>query len=59
MSKIHSDQSINYLLVEEKKQELKKSNNPKELTDYSQTIDDLSENLELLFNKEKQSVNKI
>ena len=42
MSKIHQNQSINYLLMEEKKQELK----DKEFNDYSQTNDDVYENLE-------------
>ena len=42
MSKIHQNQSINYLLMAEKKQELK----DKEFNDYSQTNDDVYENLE-------------
>ena len=46
MSKIHSNQSINYLLTEEKKSEIKKIKNPKAFNDYSQTIDDVYENLE-------------
>ena len=43
MSKIHSNQSINSLSTEEKKQGLK---TPREFIDYSQTIDDVYENLE-------------
>ena len=38
MSKIHSNQRVNYLLMEEKKG-IKKSKNPKMLIDYSQTDD--------------------
>ena len=45
-SKIHSNQSINYLLTEEKKQELKNQKNPKAFIEYSQTNDDIYENLE-------------
>ena len=43
MTKIHPNQSINCLLTEEKKQEL---NNPKAFIGYSQTNDDVYENLE-------------
>ena len=43
MSKIHSVQSGNCLVTEEKKQELK---SPEAFIDYSQTTDDVYENLE-------------
>ena len=43
MSKIYSNQSINYLLTEEKNEELK---NPKAFIGYSQTIEHIDENLE-------------
>ena len=43
MSKIYSNQSINYLLTEEKNEELK---NPKAFIGYSQTIEHIYENLE-------------
>ena len=46
MSKIHSNQSINYLLMEEKKQEFKNEKNSKVRIDYSQAVDDVYENLE-------------
>ena len=46
MSKIHLNESINCLLIEEKKQKLKNKKNPKVFIDYSQTIDDVYENLE-------------
>ena len=46
MSKIHSNQSINYLLMEKKKQELKIKKSPKAFIDYSQTIDDVYEKRE-------------
>ena len=42
MSTIHLNQSINYLLKKQKKQKLK---NPKAFIDYSQTVDDVYENL--------------
>ena len=42
MSMIHLNQSINYLLRKQKKQKLK---NPKAFIDYSQTVDDVYENL--------------
>ena len=45
MSKIHPNQSINYLLMAEKKLEWISFKNPKAFIDYSQTIDDY-ENLE-------------
>ena len=45
MSKVHSNHSINYLLMEGEKQELKKLNNPKLFTDYSQTIEGVYETL--------------
>ena len=45
-SKIHSNQKVNCLLTEEKKYELKKLKNPKTFIDFSQTIDDVYENLE-------------
>ena len=43
MSMIHLNQSINYLLRKQKKQKLK---NTKAFIDYSQTVDDVYENLE-------------
>ena len=46
MLKIHWNQSINCLSTEEKQQELKKIKISKELIGYSQTIDDVYENLE-------------
>ena len=45
-SKVYSNQSINCLLLEEKKVGIKKLKNPKALIDYSQAIDDVYENLE-------------
>ena len=45
MSKIHLNQSVNYLLMAEKKLEWINFKNPKAFIDYSQTIDDY-ENLE-------------
>ena len=45
MSKIHSKQSINCFLMEEKSYEVKVKN-PKACIDYSQLIDDVYENLE-------------
>ena len=45
MSKIHPNQSINYLLMAEKKLEWISFKNPKAFIDYSQIIDDY-ENLE-------------
>ena len=45
MSKIHLNQSINYLLKEEKKIGLENLKNPKAVIDYSQTLD-VYENLE-------------
>ena len=59
-SKIHSNQKVNCLLTEEKKYELKKLKNPKTFIDFSQTIDDVYENLGgLSSNKEKESVNRV
>ena len=46
MPKIHSVQSINCLTIEGEKQGLKNFKNPKPFTDYSQTIDNVYENLE-------------
>ena len=40
-SKIHLNQSINYLLIQEKKLGLNTKKNPKIFIDYSQTIDDV------------------
>ena len=40
-SKIHLNQSINYLLIQEKKLGLNMKKNPKIFIDYSQTIDDV------------------
>ena len=44
--KIHLNQSINCLLIKEKKEEWKKIENLKVFNDYSQTSDDDCENLE-------------
>ena len=41
--KIHSNQSINYFLMEEKKVGIENLKNPKAFTDYSKTIDDVYE----------------
>ena len=46
MQKSHLNQSINCLLMEEEKQELKILKNTEAFIDYSQTIDDVYENLE-------------
>ena len=46
MQKSHLNQSINCLLMEEKKQELKILENTEAFIDYSQTIDDVYGNLE-------------
>ena len=46
MLKIHSNQSTNYLLTEEKRYKLKNLKNTKAIIDYSQTTDDVYENLE-------------
>ena len=53
-SKIHLNQSINCLLIE-KKQELR-IKKPKEFIDYSQTIDNVYENLEDYNPTKKKSV---
>ena len=45
MSKIHSNQSINFLLMEEKKVGIEILKNPRAFIDYSQTIDGVHENL--------------
>ena len=45
ISKIHLNQSINYLLTKEKKKRIKKLKNPKPFIDYSQIIDNVYENL--------------
>ena len=45
-SKIHSNQSINYLLHGRQKVGIENLKNPKALIDYSQTIDDVYENFE-------------
>ena len=45
-SKVHLDQNINCLLIENKKVETKTIKNPKAFIDYSKTIDDVYENLE-------------
>ena len=45
MSEIHSNQSINYLLMEDKKQEVINQKYQEALIDYSQTIDGIYENL--------------
>ena len=46
MSKIYLNQSVNCLLTEEKKVGIKKLKNPKVLTEYSQSMDDVHENVE-------------
>ena len=46
MSKIHSVQSGNCLVTEEKKAGIKKLKNPEAFINYSQTTDDVYENLE-------------
>ena len=46
MSKIHSNQSINSVLIEEEKHELKRLKNPNAFINYSQIIDNIYENLE-------------
>ena len=45
-SKVHLNQNINCLLIENKKVETKTIKNPKAFIDYSKTIDDVYENLE-------------
>ena len=55
-SKIHSNQSINYLLTEEKKVRIKKLRNPNSFNDYSQTINDVYENLENSNSTQKKKV---
>ena len=55
-SKIHSNQSINYLLTEEKKVRIKRLRNPNSFDDYSQTINDVYENLENLNSTQKKKV---
>ena len=45
-SKIHPNHSINYLIMEEKKVGIENLINLKAFTDYSQTTDDVYENLE-------------
>ena len=45
-SKVHLNQNINCLLIDDKKVETKTIKNPKALIDYSKTIDDVYENLE-------------
>ena len=57
MSKIHLNQSINCLLMEEKKQTLK-NKNLKAFIDYSQTTDDVYENLEDYNPKKKRRLLK-
>ena len=57
MSKIHLNQSINCLLMEEKKQTLK-NKNLKAFIDYSQTADDVYENLEDYNPKKKRRLLK-
>ena len=47
MSKIHSNRSISYVLLEEKKKGTEHLKNPKAFIDYSQTIDDVYEDLEV------------
>ena len=46
MSKIRSNRSMSCLLMEKEKQELKNFKNPKACFNYSQTTDDVYENLE-------------
>ena len=46
MSNIYSNHSINCLWIEEKKVGIKILKNPKAFINYSQTIDDVYENLE-------------
>ena len=52
-SKIHSNRSINCLLTEERKQELK---NSKAFSNYSQTIHDVYKNLEDYYSTKKTTV---
>ena len=55
ISEVHSNQSINYLIVEEKQHELKIFKYPKAFIDYSQTVDELKfRRLQSI--KEKESV---
>ena len=54
--KIHSNQSINYLLTEEKKVRIKKLRNPNSFDDYSPTISDVYENLENSNSTQKKKV---
>ena len=56
MSTNHLNHSINCLLMEETKQELKILKNHKAFIDYSQTIDDVYENLEYYNPKKKGRV---
>ena len=54
MLKVHSNQTINYLSVEEKKVRIKELKNPKVFIAYPQTIDDVYENLEEYNNTKKR-----
>ena len=60
MSKIHSNQRINCLLMEEKKKGIEILKNSKAFIGYSQTIDDVYENLEgCNQKKEKKGANSV
>ena len=60
MSKIHSNQSINYLFINGKeKLEIENLKNPKAFIDYSQTIDNVYENLEDYNPEKKKSLNSV
>ena len=53
MSKIHSNQGINCLLIEQKKVEIKKWKNPKAFIDYSQRNDNVYKNLKTIIQQTK------
>ena len=59
MSKIHLNQSYNFLKSGREKVGIGKLKNPKTFIDYSQTIDDIYENLEDCNPAIKRSVNSI
>ena len=59
MSKIHSNQSIDCLLMAEKKKEIEILKNPKAFNDYSQTIDEAYKNLDYYNPTMKRSVNSV
>ena len=53
MSKIHSNRSINCLLIEQKKVEIKKWKTPKGFIDYSQRNDNVYKNLKTIIQQTK------